>query len=82
MIQVTREIWLLNRLFRAHSVMVDRGDTTFEVRKGRAREAILRLRLQDCAVNARDGKQVTYAEIFALVYGEPLIANQPHGLAA
>jgi hypothetical protein len=67
-----REAWLEERLL-SHGISprLLQGDTTIEIRKQRAREAIAKVGTSVIG-GVKDKKPLTYAQCFQLVYGEPL----------
>jgi len=75
MTELDRELWLARRL-REHGAAVFEGVTDREIRRHRARAAILAHGLAQVIVGRdRDRRPVTYAEVFSRVYGEPLEAK-------
>lgn len=78
--RMDREVWLSGRLkakAQQHAELavheIFQGDTTFEVRRERVRQAILQSGIsEEVAGRGKDGKQRTFAQAFEMVYGEPL----------
>ena len=64
------EMWLANRL-RVHGVQVFAGVTDSAERKQRFREAIEQVGPPVVCGRDRDGKNVTYAQAFERLFGEP-----------
>lgn len=71
MAHLKREMWFASRL-NDHSKEVFLGDTTREVRLSRVRGILNKCLLADETVGRRQGREITYREIFLEIYGEPL----------
>lgn len=65
------ELWLIKRLGE-HGVKITDGVTTPEIRKARARQAIVDAKLDQAIVGKIENKPMTYAQVFEHMYGEPL----------
>lgn len=65
-----------------HVKAVTNGATTTAVRAERLRKVILYHRLETVIARGERGKPQTYAELFELVYGEPLITAAMRDAAA
>lgn len=65
------EQWLANRL-RVHGARIFDGDTNVEGRKERFRQTIELVGPPVICGRDRDGKNVTYAQAFEKLFGEPL----------
>lgn len=64
------QIWLAKKLDKGLSVFA--GDTTYEIRRMRMRQAIREKELGDCVVGRKDGHDITYSQAFERLWGEPL----------
>lgn len=69
------ELWLSRRLLAHGVAAVMPTVATPESRRDRMRRAIRDAGLEQVIAGRRAGKPKTYAEVFELLYGEPLIPN-------
>lgn len=71
MTQLDHEAWLAKRLGE-HGAGVFTGLTDPTLRRERFREAITQHGLTEVIAGAREGKPLTYAQVFERLYGESL----------
>lgn len=70
--QLAAELWLAKRL-GSLGAEVHEGVTTTEERRERIRQLILRERLEKRDAGRKRGRSETFGDLFARLYGEPLI---------
>lgn len=66
-----REMWFASRL-NGHGREVFLGDTTVELRAARVRDILKKCLLSDETCGRRQGREMTYSEMFREIYGTPL----------
>lgn len=72
--QLQAELWLAKRL-GSLGAEIHEGVTTAEERRERMRQLILRERLENRDAGRKRGRVETFADLFARLYGEPLITD-------
>ena len=78
--QLGREMWLVARVKRGAPKSIKAkavneifdGVTTQDLRKVRVRQCIVDFGIARCACGRREGKPVTFGQMFEFVFGEPL----------
>lgn len=71
LVTLDREMLIAHRL-RQHGINVFDGTTTPEIRRERARKAIVDAGLSAVIMGRKGGKPVTYGEYFQMTFGEAL----------
>jgi len=70
------EAFLANRL-RDYGTYTFDGDTNPDLRRERARQAIVEFSLATVIIGRRDGKPETFQSYFERIYSQPLRAKAP-----